>query len=113
MRRELYTRNWEKVSLEIRERSGGRCECTGECGLHRGRRCVELNGQPAVWARGKIVLTVHHKNFNKRDNRRKNLIAACQRCHLRADAPMKSERVKAAQDRASGQTRLWPLRNWI
>lgn len=107
----MYPANWEATSLEVRARAAGRCECRGEmpphgCGLHRGRRCVERQGQPARFARGKIMLTVHHRNLNKRDSRRRNLLACCQRCHLRADAPMRAERRKLAADRQSGQLRL-------
>lgn len=105
----MYSDNWEAISTEVRARSGGQCECTGECRLHRGRRCVEQDKQPAKWARGKVMLTVHHLNFKKRDNRRKNLKAMCQRCHLRADAPMRAERRKLREDRAAGQMRMWEL----
>jgi hypothetical protein len=109
LRRQLYNDDWEKTSAQVRARSRGRCECTGECGLHRGRRCVERHGLAAKWARGKVVLTVHHLNGNKRDDRAKNLLAMCNRCHLRADAPFRSEKQKLAQDRKTGQGRFWPL----
>lgn len=106
MRRHLYPANWERVSAEVRARSGGRCECTGQCGLHRGRRCVERHGQPARWARGRIVLTVMHLNHDKTDSRRKNLLAACQRCHLRYDRTLRSERRRRAEELA-GQRMLF------
>ena len=84
-----YPKNWKQISLAIRERSGGRCECEGECGLHRTtpgpRRCMERNGESAKWAKGKIVLTVAHLNHNPMDCRPMNLKAMCQRCHLRYD----------------------------
>jgi hypothetical protein len=32
-----------------------------------------------------IVLTVHHINHDKKDNSKQNLIALCQKCHLRLD----------------------------
>jgi len=79
------------------------------CGLHRGRRCSEQHGEPGRWMRGRVVLTVHHTTMNKRESRRRFLAAMFQRCHLRADAPLRSERRKAAQDARSGQGRLWPL----
>lgn len=84
-----YPKDWKVISRAIRERSGGRCECEGECGLHRTtpgpRRCVERNGEPAKWAKGKIVLTVAHLNHTPMDCRPENLKAMCQRCHLRYD----------------------------
>ena len=73
---------------------------------------MEQQGQLATWARGQIMLTTHHLNHHKHDSRRKNLKAMCQRCHLRCDAPMRAERRKLAEDQASGQTRMWPLREW-
>ena len=111
MRRELYPDNWESISLLVRARSGGQCECRGElapkgCGLHRGKRCEERQGTKARWARGKVVLTVHHQDGNKAGKDKKKMLAMCQRCHLRADMPIKSEARKIKQDVESGQTRL-------
>ena len=85
-----YPPDWKQISLRIRARAEGRCECSGECGLHcttgGPRRCEERNGEPAKWANGKIVLTVAHMNHDTADNRDKNLKAMCQRCHLRYDS---------------------------
>lgn len=84
-----YPKDWPAISLKIRKRSGGQCECEGECGLHRTtpgpRRCTERNGHPAKWAKGIIVLTVAHLNHIPMDCRDDNLKAMCQRCHLRYD----------------------------
>lgn len=89
--RERYPDDWEEISLAIRQRSGGQCECEGECGLHRThpgpRRCQERHGELAKWARGRVVLTVAHLNHDPQDCRPENLKAMCQRCHLRYDAP--------------------------
>ena len=89
--RERYADDWEEISSAIRQRSRGRCECTGECGLHRThpgpRRCEERQGEPARWARGKVVLTVAHLNHDTSDNSPGNLKAMCQKCHLRLDGP--------------------------
>ena len=86
----LYPKNWKQISDFIRfKRAEYRCECTGECGLHKTtpgpRRCVEIHGQSAKWAKGKVILTVAHLNHKPQDCRRKNLKAMCQRCHLRYD----------------------------
>lgn len=84
-----YPKDWKAISARIRERAGGRCECVGECGLHRTtpgpRRCIERNGEEAKWAKGKVVLTVAHLNHQPEDCRPENLKAMCQRCHLRYD----------------------------
>lgn len=84
-----YPADWTAISRAIRERSGGRCECEGECGLHRThpgpRRCIEVNGESAVYAKGRVILTVAHLNHTPSDCRPENLKAMCQRCHLRYD----------------------------
>lgn len=84
-----YPPDWKAISQRIRKRSKGRCECEGECGLHRDhpgpRRCVERHGRKAKWAKGKIMLTVAHLNHDESDCRDENLKAMCQRCHLRYD----------------------------
>ena len=62
--RARYPADWKQISARIRfERAQGRCECPGGaegCGLHRGRRCTERHGEPAKYARGKVILTVMH-----------------------------------------------------
>jgi hypothetical protein len=84
-----YPKDWKLISENIRLRSGGRCECFGECGLHRTtggpRRCEERNGGPAKWAKGKVVLTVAHLDHQPENCEPSNLKAMCQRCHLRYD----------------------------
>lgn len=88
--RARYPGNWKAISARIRERSGGRCECAGECGLHRThpgpRRCEERHGEAAKWARGKVVLTVAHLDHTPENVGDDNLKAMCQRCHLRYDS---------------------------
>jgi hypothetical protein len=72
----------------------------GECGLHgrslfhaHPRRCMEQEGKPAKWAKGKIVLTVAHLNAAGGPcscaplcSNADHVKAMCQRCHLRYDA---------------------------
>lgn len=107
MNRADYPPDWPAISRWIRARAGGRCECTGHCGLHRGRRCVERNGQPAQFARGRVVLTVAHLNHRPIDCRRRNLLAMCQRCHLRYDVDHHAETRRRKADARSGQQRLF------
>jgi hypothetical protein len=86
-----YPTNWKQFSYHIRfARAQGRCECTGQCGMHRPnpkpRRCTERHGQPARWARGTVTLTTAHLcQCNPPCATPTHVIAACQRCHLRLD----------------------------
>lgn len=89
--RARYPKNWREVRDRIIARSGGQCECEGECGLHRStpgpRRCIERQGTPARWAKGLVVLTVAHLDHAPENCAAENLKAMCQRCHLRYDVP--------------------------
>lgn len=92
--RSKYPPEWDQFSARIRfGRAAGRCECEGECGLHRThpgpRRCTETNGAPATWARGKIMLTVAHLcDCAPPCAIDDHVKACCQRCHLRIDVPL-------------------------
>lgn len=94
-----YPKNWKDISLRIRARSGGRCECEGECGLHRTtpgpRRCTERNGEKAKWAKGNVILTVAHLDHTPENCDDDNLKAMCQRCHLRYDSKHHADGRKA------------------
>ena len=96
-----YPKDWKAISARIRSRSGGQCECEGECGLHRItgglRRCLEQHGYPARWARGVIVLTCAHLNHEPEDCRNENLKAMCQRCHNRYDQPHRKKNAAATR----------------
>lgn len=95
--RRRYPHNWPAISAHIRGvRSKGQCECQGECGLHQGRRCEERNGQPARWAKGRVILTTAHLDHVPEHCNHDNLRAMCQRCHLLYD------REHHAETRASG-----------
>lgn len=80
-----YPKDWKEITTAIRARAGNQCECTGECGLHPGKRCEELNGHPAKWAKGKVVLTTAHLDHTPETRDESKLKAMCQRCHLRFD----------------------------
>jgi hypothetical protein len=137
--RARYPKDWSAISRRIRERSGQTCECTGQCGsFHVGGPCAAPNWQvvirpakqPERWTLhehtgaclvercdqwgGKavlIVLTVAHLNHTPEDVSDGNLVAMCQRCHLRMDSPhhqqnaANTRRTKA--DAASGQIGLF------
>ncbi len=103
-----YPKDWHKISARIKARADYRCECEGECGLHRDhpgpRRCVEQHGAFAVYAKGRVVLTVAHLNHQPEDCRDENLKAMCQRCHLRYDSAH-HQRNAASTRRAAKQNR--------
>lgn len=72
--RKKYPIDWPKISLAKREKTGFKCEL-----------CPAENGK-AHWKTGShVVITVHHIDGNKFNNSKHNLIALCQRCHLRLD----------------------------
>ena len=100
-----YPKDWKVISHAIRSRAGGRCECEGECGLHRTnpgpRRCEEVHNTPAKWAKGKVILTVAHLDLQPENCDPKNLKAMCQRCHLRYD--QKHHQQNAYQTRRKGK----------
>lgn len=89
-----YPPGWEKVSQYVRFlRAESRCECTGQCGLHRThpgpRRCVERHKHPAIWAGGTIILTTAHLcDCDPLCADPAHLLACCNRCHLRIDLPL-------------------------
>jgi len=103
MDRKLYPPDWEEISRHIRfDIAKGRCQCEGECGLHRTtpgpRRCIEKNGHEAKWARGKIVLTTAHLcECDPLCGNEAHLKAMCQRCHLRVDQDLHAKNSKATR----------------
>lgn len=96
-----YPSDWKSISLRIRTvRAAGRCECVGECGTDHDGRCTAENGQPHPLTGSKVVLTTAHRDHTPENVDDANLFAACQRCHLRYDAPHHAE-TRAATLRAA------------
>ena len=65
-------------------------------------RCVEFHGAAAQYARGRVVLTVAHRDHKPEHCGDGNLLACCQRCHLRYDR----QHHKVSAGEAAGQMRL-------
>jgi len=92
-----YPAGWRSFSDRIRlERAKGRCECTGQCGLHLStsflRRCTEFHHTPARYFNGLVRLTVAHLcRCSPICTESSHVIAACQRCHLRIDRQLHAE----------------------
>ena len=99
MDRARYPDDWEKISLAIRERSGGCCEF---CGAEA--------GQPHPMSGKKVVLTVAHLDHNEANCDPANLRALCQRCHLRYDLQQHMANAALTRRRKrikAGQLSLW------
>ena len=116
-----YPKDWPAISKRIRRRARNRCECRGECGLRHFKqdgkqidvpsfgpeiefkvfRCAAVNGKPHPVTGSKVVLTVMHLNHQPEDVRDENLMAGCQRCHNRYDAPVRAAGIKSRKRAAS------------
>lgn len=68
--------NWPIIRQRILVRAHGRCELCYSRQYHQHFKLLF-----------KVILTVHHINGNHEDDRPCNLLALCQRCHLRLEAP--------------------------
>ncbi len=73
-----YPKDWKEIRARILERANNCCEL-----------CPAENYKPHWKTGSKVVLTIHHINFDITDNRDVNLLALCQRCHLKLDIGQK------------------------
>lgn len=107
-----YPANWREVSESIKARAEYQCECSGECGLHPGKRCEERHQTDAKYAKGTVVLTVAHLDHTPENCSPENLKAFCQRCHLRYDQghheTTRKRRRRESQEKA-GQTSIFEV----
>lgn len=95
-----YPKHWKDLVAEVRKRSGDRCECVGECGLHTTTgRCIERNGEPAKYAKGKVVLTTAHLCHDGSCGDLNHLKHMCNRCHLRLDVQQHKQNARATRHR--------------
>lgn len=91
-----YPDNWKQIVWLVKQRSKNKCEL-----------CPAENGKPHWKTKSKVVLTVHHINFNKKDNNMMNLLHLCQRCHLRLDLWYKiQKRKKPIQSQGRNDVRV-------
>lgn len=100
---------WARIRTRILERARGRCECTGRCGHDHGGRCDEIDRHPALYFRGRVVLTLAHLDHQPENNADENLAALCQRCHLAYDRDHHAATraaTRRAELEASGQTTI-------
>ena len=76
-----YLKTRQEIRKKVLKRAGNRCEL-----------CPAENGKPHWLTKSRVVLTIHHINFNIEDNRMCNLLALCQRCHIKLDAGEKARK---------------------
>ncbi|HEC87929.1 MAG TPA: HNH endonuclease [Thermoplasmata archaeon] len=69
-----YPGNWKDISKAVKIKAGNRCEL-----------CDAEADRPHWKTGSKVIITVHHIDGNPMNNSPHNLIALCQRCHLRLD----------------------------
>ena len=89
-----YPKNWIDISQKVRALAGGKCELC---------RAAAMKSHPVT--KSLVVLTVHHIDGDPSNNDAVNLIALCQRCHLRLDQPYKSKRRR--EERNAGSQELF------
>lgn len=71
-----YPDNWKEISEDIRfNRAENKCE-----------KCGAENYKPHPITGSKVILTVAHLDHQPENCDYDNLMAMCQRCHLRYDA---------------------------
>jgi hypothetical protein len=81
-----YPADWKVISLRIKQdRAGWRCECDGRCRTDHGGRCPNQHGTPSVLTGANVILTTAHLDHQPENCDDGNLMAMCQRCHLRYD----------------------------
>lgn len=93
--RDRYPPSWREIGRRIRfERANGACECTGQCGIDHAEesasddeRCDATDGDYHRITGSSVVLTVAHLDHMPENCADDNLLAMCQRCHNRYDAP--------------------------
>lgn len=81
-----YSPMWSVIRAKILSRAKNRCEL-----------CNAENYTPHWKTGSRVVLTVHHINFDINDNRDYNLLALCQRCHNKLDMPFRKKAKGATQ----------------
>lgn len=110
--RKRYPANWKELVEQVKKRSGGRCECRGECGLHKDhpgpRRCTERNGENARWAKGRVVLTTAHLCQDESCGDLEHLRHMCQRCHLRYDSKQHQKNARETRMKKKAVAELFP-----
>lgn len=126
-----YPKHWKEIVAQIRERSGDKCECEGECGHeHKRGRCNAPNHtivwrlikKPSVWRSDdrsyeddwderpiKVILTTAHLDHDAHNHEVQldRLRHMCQFCHLNYDKHHHSGNARVTRDKKRGQEQLF------
>jgi len=94
--RKDYPPDWNELRVKVLERAGNKCELCGKPNYS-----LSVKGT-------KVVLTVHHIDNQKARRNLINLIALCQKCHLRLDLELHMENARKTRLEKSGK-RLLPF----
>lgn len=87
-----YPEDWKEIRETVLARAGNQCEL-----------CGAENGKPH-WKTGSIVvLTIAHLDQDRKNNKKYNLKALCQRCHNIIDLPYRIKRRKEKRRKESRQ----------
>ena len=97
MDRSKYPKNWEKISLRVRESAGWKCQF-----------CRVAQGRPH-WKNGKAaVMTVAHLDHDTTHNSDDNLACLCRVCHLRYDVDFHTQtRRRKRIERLINSGQMW------
>lgn len=98
---------WQAMRMRVFERSGGQCECAGQCGLeHAGGRCGARHGHAHPSTGSAVVLTMAHFHGTALESTDIAVVFhGCQQCHNRYDAPMRRAGIKARKEAAAAAER--------
>lgn len=86
-----YHQEWKRISRGVIEAAGNKCElcyAPNHARIYRNPKTAQYPWTEVSECKTggiKIVLTVHHIDGNKDNNNKLNLMALCQRCHLKLD----------------------------
>lgn len=105
--RTKYPHDWEEISLRIKERAAWRCECSGECGANHYGRCERHHGDNfylngAQRKRPVTLTTAHYPDSDPMNCSDDNLLALCERCHLKLDLDHHLKKASATRARKAG-----------
>ena len=92
-----YPPNWKEIAKACKDAANWQCEW---CQVKHGDIRTNIKGKLYP-----VILTVHHPDGDT-DNPNAQLIALCQACHLRDDAPMHARHARETLKRKSQEAMI-------